>query len=93
MNKTKIKYTSTLSFHILLIIIIGFFFLFSSKDFLSSQTTKATTSASETYRFSPGGKILYKEGVGEYEYKDPRNPHAPTRAGDTVYTYDGVGSR
>jgi len=50
-------------------------------------------SASETYRFSPGGKILYKEGVGEYEYKDPRHPHAPTRAGDTVYTYDGVGSR
>lgn len=59
----------------------------------ASETSTAIASASESYRYSPNGRILYKSDIGDYEYDDPRHPHAPTRAGDTTYTYDANGNR
>ena len=46
----------------------------------------------EAYTYSPTGNILTKNGIGKYEYANPRYPQAVTKAGLTSYGYDANGN-
>ena len=62
-----------------------------------SRLTKSTITAGATpvvtdFAYSPTGNMLSKSDVGAYEYTDPRHPHAATKAGTSVFTYDQNGN-
>src|SRR3989338_802231 len=70
-----------------LAIILTFTFLFSPVSVFAGPTPTVTN-----FTYSPTGNITSKSDVGAYEYTDTRHPHAATKVGTSIFTYDKNGS-